>query len=110
MWGNLLDYLSQFDAEIPYYIGKQIYISEVLFAHGGSGFALSAPAMRKVTQHWKAHMAEYNQYTIEQRAGDMVLGKALKDVLVPLLWAFPHFQGDPVSTLGHNITKVDRQP
>ncbi|KAF1847160.1 glycosyltransferase family 31 protein [Cucurbitaria berberidis CBS 394.84] len=110
MWGNLLEYLSKFNAEVPYYIGKQMYIGEVLFAHGGSGFALSAPAMRRVTEHWRAHMVEYNQYTIEQWAGDMVLGKALKDVLVPLLWAFPHFQGDPVSTLDHNITKIDRRP
>ncbi|CAO2648861.1 Nn.00g098100.m01.CDS01 [Neocucurbitaria sp. VM-36] len=110
MWGNLLDYLSKFDAEKPYYIGKQMYIGEVLFAHGGSGFALSAPAMRRVTEHWRAHINEYDRYTIEQWAGDMVLGKALKDALVPLLWAFPHFQGDPVSTLDHNITKIDRQP
>ena len=110
MWGNLLEYLSEFDSERPYYIGKQMFIGEVLFAHGGSGFALSAPAMRRVTEHWRAHIVEYNQYTIEQWAGDMVLGKVLKDVLIPLLWAFPHFQGDPVSTLDHNITKIDRQP
>ncbi|KAF2709072.1 glycosyltransferase family 31 protein [Pleomassaria siparia CBS 279.74] len=110
MWSNLLEYLSKFDAEKPYYIGKQMYIGEVLFAHGGSGFVLSAPAMRRVSEHWRAHMVEYNQYTIEQWAGDMILGKVLKDVQVPLLWAFPHFQGDPVSTLDHNITKIDRQP
>ena len=110
MWGNLLDYLSRFDAEKPYYIGKQMYIGDVLFAHGGSGFVLSGAAMRKVTDHWRAHMAAYNQYTTEQWAGDMVLGKVMKDVQIPLLWAFPHFQGDPVATLDHNITKIDRQP
>jgi hypothetical protein len=49
MWSNLLDYLSKFDANTPHYIGKQMFIGDVLFAHGGSGFALSAPAMRKVT-------------------------------------------------------------
>ncbi|KAH8704401.1 hypothetical protein GQ44DRAFT_743687 [Phaeosphaeriaceae sp. PMI808] len=103
-------YLSKFDSELPYYIGKQMYIGEVLFAHGGSGFALSAAAMLKATNHWKTHMADYNQYTIEKWAGDMVLGKVLKDIQIPLLWAFPHFQGDPVSTLDHNITKIDRQP
>ncbi|KAJ8113982.1 hypothetical protein OPT61_g4028 [Boeremia exigua] len=110
MWGNLLEYLARFDSGKPYYIGKQMFIGEVLFAHGGSGFVLSAAAVRKVVAHWRAHMAEYNQYTIEQWAGDMVLGRALKDVEVPLVWAFPHFQGDPVSTLDHNITKIDRQP
>lgn len=110
MWGNLLEYLSRFDAQKPYYIGKQMFIGDVLFAHGGSGFVLSVAAMNKVTEHWRIHMAEYDQYTIEQWAGDMVLGKVLRDVKVELLWAFPHFQGDPVSTLDHNITKIDRQP
>lgn len=66
--------------------------------------------MRKVVHHWKSHTKDLNQYTIEQWAGDMVLGKALKDAQVSLLWAFPHFQGDPVSTLDHNITKINRQP
>src|SRR5690242_9377816 len=28
MWGNLLEYLSNFDAEVPYYIGKQMFIGE----------------------------------------------------------------------------------
>ncbi|KAH6877690.1 hypothetical protein BKA58DRAFT_375734 [Alternaria rosae] len=110
MWTKLLDYLSQFDAEASHYIGKQMYIGDMLFAHGGSGFVLSAPAMRKVIHHWKSHLKDLDQYTIEQWAGDMVLGKALKDAQASLLWAFPHFQGDPVSTLDHNITKINRQP
>jgi hypothetical protein len=110
MWGNLLNYLSMFNAEEPHYIGKQMYIGEVLFAHGGSGFALSAAAMSKAAVHWRSHMTAYDQYTVEQWAGDMVLGKVLKDVGVSLLFAFPYFQGDPVSTLDHNITKIDRQP
>jgi hypothetical protein len=110
VWSNLLGYLSKFDAGIPHYLGKQMFIGDVLFAHGGSGFALSAPAIRKVVQYWRVHEKELNQYTIAQWAGDMVLGRALKDAQVPLMWAFLHFQGDPVSTLDHNITKANRQP
>jgi len=68
MWTNLLDYLSQFDAKASHYIGKQMYIGDVLFAHGGTGFILSAPAMRKVIRHWKSHMKVLNQYTIELRS------------------------------------------
>tara|TARA_R110002003_G_scaffold1926_9_gene23769 strand:+ start:6826 stop:7992 length:1167 start_codon:yes stop_codon:yes gene_type:complete len=109
-WNNLLEYLTRFDSNRNYYIGKQMYIGEVLFAHGGSGFVLSAAAMRTVTDHWKAHIIEYDKYTAESWAGDMVLGKVLRDVGVQLLWAFPHFQGDPVSSLDHNVTKVDRRP
>ena len=49
--------------------------------------------MRKGIEQWKAHMVEYNQYTIEQWAGDTVLSTVLKYVHVTLLLAFPHFQG-----------------
>lgn len=110
MWTNLLEYLSKIDASRELYIGKHMFIGDVLFAHGGSGFVLSAPAMRKVVQHWRSYLAEYESYTVGTWAGDMVLGKVLKDVGIPLFWAFPHFQGDPVSSLDHNVSKLERQP
>lgn len=110
MWENLLEYMTKFDSEQDLYIGKHMYIGDVLFAHGGSGFVLSAAAMRKVTKHWRAHVAEYDKYTTANWAGDMVLGKALRDVDVQLFWAFPHFQGDPVSSLDHNESKIERRP
>jgi hypothetical protein len=110
MWPNLLEYLSKFDAAQDLYIGKQMFIGDVLFAHGGSGFILSSSAARKVTNHWKAHIIAYDKYTAESWAGDMVLGKVLKDVDISLTWAFPHFQGDPIHVLDHNISKIDRRP
>jgi hypothetical protein len=110
VWQNLLEYLTKFDAEQALYIGKHMFIGDVLFAHGGSGFVLSAAAMRKVTERRNSHLAEYNEYTTQSWAGDMVLGKALRDVDVELFWAFPHFQGDPTSSLNHNITKNNKRP
>ncbi|EAT86074.1 hypothetical protein HBH56_025540 [Parastagonospora nodorum] len=110
MWTNLVAYLGKLDASKELYIGKHMFIGDVLFAHGGSGFALSAAAMRKVTEHWRDNIDEYDQYTTENWAGDMVLGKVLRDVGVQLFWAFPHFQGDPVSALDHNVLKVERRP
>jgi hypothetical protein len=110
VWQNLLEYLAMFDAEQPFYIGKHMYIGDVLFAHGGSGFVLSAAAARKVTQHRNANLAEYDTYTTKSWAGDMVLAKALRDVDVELFWAFPHFQGEPVSSLDHNVTKNNKRP
>jgi predicted flavoprotein YhiN len=83
-WADLLSYLSRFDASRELYLGKHMYIGDVLFAHWGSGFALSGPAIRKVSAHWRAHMAEYDQFTVENWAGDMVLGEFLSDVDVPL--------------------------
>jgi hypothetical protein len=110
MWPNLLKYLAKFDPSEPHYIGKHMYIGDVLFAHGGSGFALSNTAVRRVTEHWSAHVDEYAQYTNKEWAGDVVLGRTLRDVDIHLFWAFPHFQGDAVSALDHNITKVDKKP
>ncbi|KNG47087.1 glycosyltransferase family 31 protein [Stemphylium lycopersici] len=110
VWENLLGYLSLLDPNQAMYIGKHMYIGGILFAHGGSGFVLSAAAMRKVTEQRDAHLAEYDDYTAENWAGDMVLGKVLKDAGVPLYWAYPHFQGDPVSSFDHNVSKIERTP
>lgn len=102
MWPNLVEYLSKLDASQNWYMGNPMWIGDVLFAHGGSGFVISQPAMNKVAQHWRSFVAEYDQYTVENWAGDMVLGKALKDVEVELTHLAPHFQGDPVSSFPHS--------
>lgn len=109
VWPNLLSYLLKLDANKDLYIGKQMSIGDVLFAHGGTGFVLSSGAARKVSAHWRSHLMAYDKYTAESWAGDMVLGKVLKDVDINLTWAFPHFQGNPVHTLDHNISKMDRR-
>lgn len=87
-----------------------MYIGDVLFAHGGSGFVLSAPAIQKVVQHWRGNIPAYDAYTERNWAGDMVLGKVLRDVGVDLFWAWPHFQGEPVGALDLNVSKVERRP
>jgi hypothetical protein len=110
VWQNMLEYLRQFDPDQPLYIGKHMYIGQTLFAHGGSGFVLSSAAIRKVTEQRNANLAEYDEFTTKSWAGDMVLAQALKDVNVDLFGAFPHFQGDPVSSLDHNVTKLDKTP
>lgn len=68
IWPNLLEYLAQFDASKSYYVGKHMYISNILFAYGGAGFAVSNPATRKLTEHRAARLAEYDKYTAEVRS------------------------------------------
>ncbi|KAI1356689.1 glycosyltransferase family 31 protein [Xylaria sp. FL0043] len=108
MWSNLLEYLSHFDASKPWYIGKHMYASGVLFAHGGSGFALSKPALQKVSKHWREKKPEIEQATLKGWAGDMILGKALSDVGVPMFWAYPHMQGDSLTGLDWSVEKLER--
>lgn len=101
MWPNLVAWLSQLDASRPLYLGYQMQIGEVIFGHGGSGFVISNPAMRKVSEYRASHMKELDQLTASQWAGDCVLGKVLSDVGVPLTWSWPMLQGSRPWDLDH---------
>lgn len=94
VWSSLLDHLATLDHTKPYYSGVEVYIGTVGFAHGGSGFIVSQPAMRMVVQHFKAHQEEFEAFTDGHWAGDCVLGKAFTDAGVKLTSAWPIMQGD----------------
>ncbi|KAK8038539.1 hypothetical protein PG993_006950 [Apiospora rasikravindrae] len=110
VWQNMMEWLSKLDPGRPHYLGKHMYIGSVLFGHGGSGFALSNPAMQRVSQRWRQARAEIEAYTAESWAGDMVLGKIIKDVGIDMFWAFPHLQGDSPTTMDWNVSKLGREP
>jgi hypothetical protein len=94
LWSMLQQYLSTLDPNKLVYAGSQMFIAGVLFAHGGSGFVVSQPAMRKVVDHYAAHKSEIEKFTDGHWAGDCVLGKAFIDSGVPFTNAWPAFQGD----------------
>ena len=107
-WNNLLEFLSNFDDSKPYYVGKHLYINEVEFAYGGAGFALSNPAIMKVSAQRSKHLAEYEDFTKSHWVGDCGLGKVFEDSKIPLYRAFPHLQGDSPATLNPATSKIDR--
>ena len=107
-WNNLLEYLSNFDASKPYYIGKHLYINDIEFGYGGAGFVLSNPAMRKVSEHRSVRIRDYEDFTASHWVGDCALGKVLEDVKVPLHRAFPHFQADSPASMDPATMKIDR--
>ncbi|KAF2736518.1 hypothetical protein EJ04DRAFT_462874 [Polyplosphaeria fusca] len=107
-WNNLLDYLGNFDANKPYYIGKHLYINDIEFGYGGAGFILSNPAVRKVSEHRSVRIRDYEDFTASHWVGDCALGKVLEDVKVPLHRAYPHLQGDSPATLDPATNKIDR--
>ncbi|KAI6838160.1 glycosyltransferase family 31 protein [Hortaea werneckii] len=76
------------------YAGSQMFISGVLFAHGGSGFIVSQPTMQRVVDHYSVHKTEIEEFTDGHWAGDCVLGKAFTDSGVPFTNAWPAIQGD----------------
>jgi hypothetical protein len=108
VWNNLLEYLNNFDADKPYYIGKHLYINDIEFGYGGAGFILSNPAMRKVSERRSVRIRDYEDFTASHWVGDCALGKIMEDVKIPLHKAFPHLQGDSPATMDPATVKLDR--
>ncbi|KAF2277078.1 uncharacterized protein EI97DRAFT_375589 [Westerdykella ornata] len=107
-WNNLLEYLGNFDARKPYYIGKHLYINNIEFGYGGAGFILSNPAMRKVSEHRSVRIKDYEDFTATHWVGDCAVGKIMEDVKIPLHKAFPHLQGDAPATMDPATVKLNR--
>lgn len=92
VWPNLLRWLNKFDWRKPHYLGNQMQIADVLFAHGGSGFVLSQPAIHKAWQVMQSDVTKWMQVNDIHWAGDSVLGKLLSDSGINLLWSWPMLQ------------------
>jgi hypothetical protein len=75
-------------------MGSQMYIGPDLFAHGGSGFIVSQPAMRTVISYYESHQQDLEGVTDRHWAGDCVLGMAFRDSGVGFTNAWPITQGD----------------
>ncbi|KAF2720401.1 glycosyltransferase family 31 protein [Polychaeton citri CBS 116435] len=94
IWPTLLEHLATLDHTIPYYAGVTVYIDGIGFAHGGSGFIVSQPAMHLVASYIDSNQEKLENFTGGHWAGDCVLGKTFTDAGVPLTDAWPIIQGD----------------
>ena len=101
LWQTLLNYLKALDWTKPYYIGGQIWIGTILFAHGGAGFVVSRPALEQVVSTFVADPNGWEDFTNSQWAGDCVLGKVFKDAGAPLTEAWPIWQGDDIGFMNY---------
>ncbi|KAL1581864.1 hypothetical protein WHR41_09526 [Cladosporium halotolerans] len=108
LWSMLLRYLESFDPSKPIYAGNPKLIGEVMFAHGGSGFVVSRPALESVVEHYATRKEEIESFTNEHWAGDCILGKILFDSGVSMTNAWPAFQGDYPGFLSYK--PADRRP
>ncbi|KAI1106527.1 glycosyltransferase family 31 protein [Jackrogersella minutella] len=104
LWTSLLEWLSHFSPSQPHYLGMQMQIGDIVFAYGGGGIAISNPALQKVVAQRRADLKGYDEFTTTHWAGDCVLGKALSDSGVNLLWAFPSLMGDRPGDIDFNST------
>ncbi|KAL5364502.1 hypothetical protein BJX96DRAFT_157446 [Aspergillus floccosus] len=89
VWPNLAAWLGRLDPARAYYLGAPMQSGEDVFGYGGAGIVLSQAAMRRVVDEARGQV---EQRTKAHWAGDAVLGRALADVGVPLVWAWPMLQ------------------
>jgi hypothetical protein len=93
VWSTLLQWLPTLDPLKASYYGSEVMIGEDIFAHGGSSFVLSKPALEKVADLYNTDFLEWNKFVSGHWAGDCVLAKALAEVGVPVTPTFPMIQG-----------------
>ncbi|WEW59441.1 hypothetical protein PRK78_004915 [Emydomyces testavorans] len=101
IWPNLLAWLAKLDATKPYYLGTQMMMGETIFAYGGSGFVISNPAMKSFSKYRASRLAELDEYTANQWAGDAVLGQILLEAGIPLTHSWPMLQTARIWNLDH---------
>ncbi|KAF7185252.1 hypothetical protein HII31_13527 [Pseudocercospora fuligena] len=99
---TLHNYLNTLDWQKSYYIGGQIWIGDIIFAHGGTGFAVSRPAMEKVVREFQQNQESWESFTDIHWAGDCILGKAFADSGTPMTQAWPIWQGDDIGKMTYD--------
>lgn len=99
---NLMLWLAELDPGKAIYGGAQILIGSTEFAHGGSGFLLSAPAARLTSEAYHLNPPHWDKTTRGECCGDKVLGDVLMTGVNPpvgVLRSFPIIQGETPSSL-----------
>ncbi|KAK3110907.1 hypothetical protein LTR53_014336 [Teratosphaeriaceae sp. CCFEE 6253] len=109
VWSNVVQWLHTLDPARAAYFGSEVQIGEDVFAHGGSAFVLSAPAMRKVAELYTSDPGEWHTRTAGHWAGDCILGTALAHAGVPFSWAWPLFQGGSPADMDWGEAKEGRR-
>ena len=78
-----------------------MFANNVLFAHGGSAFVVSQPAMRMVVDYYTVHKTEIEAEVDKLWAGDVILGKTFANAGVSFKNAWPLIQGDHPGLLAY---------
>ena len=79
-WQGLYSYLASFSSEDPMLIGSPAARLGEDFVHGGSGFAISAGAMKKTFWTDENLAEKWESYAKERCCGDQVLSHAMSEM------------------------------
>ncbi|KAF2222816.1 hypothetical protein BDZ85DRAFT_176783, partial [Elsinoe ampelina] len=103
-WLNLLLWLKTWDPKKELYIGAPRVVNDVGFAHGGSGYVMSRPALAKLAAFREEEDPEvydyrWQNFTNTNGFGDAIVARALKEVGVKLENGDPFVQSEPLQTI-----------
>jgi hypothetical protein len=97
-WANMKIMLDAKDPNQPWYLGAPSWINDHVFAHGGSGMAISHEAMSKsVGKSPEKWMEDWGSAALNECCGDYLLSRAFKSYDVNMTSAYPLLQGDNVA-------------
>ncbi|KXL42843.1 glycosyltransferase family 31 protein [Acidomyces richmondensis BFW] len=100
VWSNLLQWLKHLDHTKPMYLGSATFVDDQVFAHGGSGYILSSPAMHAAADAYMEEQEEWDRFAADHWAGDCVFGTFMeRKQIANLTWSFPSLQGSDPTTL-----------
>ncbi|KAK5709016.1 hypothetical protein LTR17_020162 [Elasticomyces elasticus] len=96
-WSNLLELLSKFDPDKPWYLGATHFYEDVAFVHGGTGYVISNGAIRVLDTIWKPHKsARWEHRTAAGCCGDVELAAVLQESGVNIT-GIPGLYGESLS-------------
>jgi hypothetical protein len=100
---NLAHFLSRLSPTVPYYLGSAALMGPTVFAHGGSGYILSASAMNQLlAPEMKTSLAaSWDERMKEHCCGDVALAVALKEKGVEMRTAGRAINGEKPATLDY---------
>lgn len=81
-------------------------IGDTEFAHGGSGFVMSSPAVQALTEVYKEQQTYWERKLADECCGDKLMAEVLlqADPPISLLKAFPLVQGETLTSLDWSPT------
>ncbi|KAI9804322.1 MAG: hypothetical protein M1833_007129 [Piccolia ochrophora] len=96
LWNNVLQWLERLDSSKPLYLGSVAFLGSNPFAHGGSGFILSRPAMERFVGRDRSEvkMHEEEEELRHSCCGDSVLANVLREAGVEVSQRHPMINGE----------------
>lgn len=100
VWPNLVNWLNtQMNATEDVYVGGVAYLSNLPFAHGGTGYVISGVLLERLVEYVVESPDVFDRMASNICCGDALLAKVLDNIEVSVQKASPMFNNEKLNTL-----------